>query len=65
MDDATAATWTEDGRLKTGDIVYFDHDDYDPRRGEIRPEIPRNASGKVLKRVLRAPYCKGCDRRNN
>jgi acyl-CoA synthetase (AMP-forming)/AMP-acid ligase II len=144
MDEATTATLTADGWLKTGDIGYFDSDGYlyihdrlkdmivsggenvypaeienvlmmhasvadvavigipsekwgesplaiiVPARGatidekeilafarqhlagfkipagvELRPEIPRNASGKVLKKVLRAPYWKGRGRRVN
>ncbi len=34
-----------------------------PRRVEFIEEIPRNASGKVLKRDLREPYWKGHERR--
>lgn len=30
-----------------------------PRSVSFAPEIPRNASGKILKRVLRAPFWKG------
>jgi hypothetical protein len=32
---------------------------------EVRSEIPRNPSGKVLKKMLRIPYWKGHDRRIN
>jgi fatty-acyl-CoA synthase len=34
-----------------------------PRRIEVIDEIPRNASGKVLKKDLREPYWKGIERR--
>jgi acyl-CoA synthetase (AMP-forming)/AMP-acid ligase II len=34
-----------------------------PRRIEVIAEIPRNASGKVLKKDLREPYWKGIERR--
>ncbi|MBI4362713.1 MAG: long-chain-fatty-acid--CoA ligase [Euryarchaeota archaeon] len=34
-----------------------------PQRIEFIPELPRNPSGKVLKRVLREPYWKGMERR--
>ena len=34
-----------------------------PRRIELRDELPRNASGKVLKTELREPYWKDHDRR--
>ena len=34
-----------------------------PRRYEFVQEIPRNPSGKVLKRVLREPYWEGVERR--
>ena len=30
-----------------------------PRRYEFVSELPRNASGKILKRVLREPFWKG------
>ena len=34
-----------------------------PRRFELISELPRNASGKVLKKDLREPYWEGVDRR--
>ena len=34
-----------------------------PRHFEFIDEIPRNASGKVLKKVVREPYWKGIERR--
>ena len=34
-----------------------------PRRLEVVDALPRNASGKVLKHVLREPYWEGRDRR--
>ncbi|MEM0954248.1 MAG: long-chain-fatty-acid--CoA ligase [Pseudomonadota bacterium] len=33
-----------------------------PRRLEIIDEMPRNPSGKILKKILRAPYWEGVDR---
>jgi acyl-CoA synthetase (AMP-forming)/AMP-acid ligase II len=33
-----------------------------PRKLEIIEEMPRNPSGKILKKVLRAPYWEGIDR---
>ncbi len=36
-----------------------------PRSVEFVAELPKNPSGKVLKRVLREPYWKGVDRRVN
>jgi long-chain acyl-CoA synthetase len=33
-----------------------------PRRYAFADALPRNASGKVLKRVLRAPYWEGAER---
>jgi acyl-CoA synthetase (AMP-forming)/AMP-acid ligase II len=34
-----------------------------PRSVDFVPELPRNANGKVLKRVLREPYWEGHSRR--
>ncbi|MCE8005653.1 AMP-binding protein [Aestuariivita sp.] len=34
-----------------------------PKSVEIRESLPRNATGKVLKRVLRAPYWEGLERK--
>jgi acyl-CoA synthetase (AMP-forming)/AMP-acid ligase II len=34
-----------------------------PTKVEFRPEIPRNAAGKVVKRALREPYWEGHERR--
>jgi long-chain acyl-CoA synthetase len=34
-----------------------------PRSVDFVDELPRNASGKILKRVLREPYWAGHDRR--
>jgi len=36
-----------------------------PRSVEFRPELPKNPSGKVLKRELREPYWKDKARRVN
>ena len=33
-----------------------------PQSSDFIDEVPRNASGKVLKKVLREPYWKGQDR---
>ncbi len=33
-----------------------------PRSMDVIDELPRNPSGKILKRVLRAPYWEGRDR---
>lgn len=33
-----------------------------PKSVEFRDELPRNATGKVLKREIRAPYWKGRQR---
>ena len=33
-----------------------------PKRVEFVPELPKNAAGKVLKRVLRAPHWQGAER---
>lgn len=33
-----------------------------PKSVEFRDELPRNATGKVLKRALRAPYWEGRQR---
>ena len=34
-----------------------------PKTVEIIEEIPRNPTGKILKRILREPYWEGHDRR--
>jgi Acyl-CoA synthetases (AMP-forming)/AMP-acid ligases II len=36
-----------------------------PKSVDFIPELPRNPSGKILKRELREPYWKGFDRRVN
>jgi acyl-CoA synthetase (AMP-forming)/AMP-acid ligase II len=36
-----------------------------PKTVEVVPELPRNASGKVLRRELREKYWAGRDRRVN
>jgi acyl-coenzyme A synthetase/AMP-(fatty) acid ligase len=36
-----------------------------PKSIDIIPEMPRNASGKILRRELRAPYWEGQDRQVN
>ena len=36
-----------------------------PTSIELRDELPRNATGKVLRRKLREPYWRGIDRRIN
>jgi len=33
-----------------------------PKTVDVIPELPRNASGKILRRELRAPYWEGQDR---
>ena len=33
-----------------------------PKSVDVIPEMPRNASGKILRRELRAPYWEGQDR---
>ena len=36
-----------------------------PKTVDVIPEMPRNASGKILRRELRAPYWEGRDRQVN
>ena len=36
-----------------------------PKTVDVRPELPRNPTGKVLRRALRAPYWQGRDRQVN
>ena len=36
-----------------------------PKTVDLIPEMPRNASGKILRRELRAPYWQGRDRQVN
>jgi fatty-acyl-CoA synthase len=33
-----------------------------PKSIDVIPEMPRNATGKILRRELRAPYWEGMDR---
>ncbi|MEO0700466.1 MAG: hypothetical protein AAFY81_12220, partial [Pseudomonadota bacterium] len=33
-----------------------------PKSVDVIPEMPRNASGKILRRQLRAPYWEGQER---
>jgi acyl-coenzyme A synthetase/AMP-(fatty) acid ligase len=36
-----------------------------PRSVDVIPALPRNASGKILRKDLRAPYWEGRDRQVN
>ncbi len=55
-----------DGALSSDDLVAFARDHLAgfkvPRSVAFRDEIPRNGSGKILKKELRAPYWAGRDR---
>jgi acyl-CoA synthetase (AMP-forming)/AMP-acid ligase II len=55
-----------DGALSSEDLVAFARDHLAgfkvPRSVAFRDEIPRNGSGKILKKELRAPYWAGHDR---
>ena len=52
LDDAGAAGEERAGRVLPGKLAGYKR----PRAIEIIDELPRNPSGKVLKRVLREPY---------
>jgi acyl-coenzyme A synthetase/AMP-(fatty) acid ligase len=36
-----------------------------PKTIDVIPTLPRNASGKILRRELRAPFWEGCERQVN
>lgn len=58
---------TADSQVSDADLIEFCRERLagykTPRRYEFVEEIPRNPSGKVLKRVLREPYWEGVERR--
>ena len=57
---------TADQKLSCDDLVEFCRDKIAgykiPRQLELIDELPRNASGKILKKILRAPFWKDQDR---
>lgn len=52
--------------LEVGEMIEFCRDKIAgykiPRQLEVIAEMPRNPSGKILKKILRAPYWEGIDR---
>ena len=55
--------------LSAHDLIAFAHQRIakfkTPRSIDFLPELPRNGSGKILRRELRAPYWVGKDRQVN